>query len=460
MVDHEAEIRRIRDELDDLQRRSADEMRAQQDRRLASLVRFHLARSLNPAYREFLRAHGVEHEDDLPRSVAELARLPITSRAFLQESNYAARPCVPPEEVQKVIETSGTSGNPLRLPYTYEMTRRSYQDLLARAFIIGGVDPLVPSYWVVHWEPGGKDDWSSHLGARSFEALAGEGRALVASTRTAAAEHWQCLAAHRPRWAVSAPVFFMAFAAYCEHEGLDLASCSLQRLMLGGATCLPEDRAMIRRAYGAEHVHMFYPSTEALVMGSELPDGSGYVCFEDEVLVDVVDAHGLPVKIGERGRVLLTYLCCRGFPVIRYAIGDAATYLGAAPGFPGFKLIADINRIDAGEIGEARLPFSEIELMPRQFLGRGVPVRAFQIARRRLGVKDVPVFRIETAVADRATIERIALDVFTQNPQMKDMLDSGMIHAPAVELYPPGGLTRGRFKVPLYVDERQQQYEQ
>lgn len=456
MADHEAAMRRIRDELDDLQRRSADEMRAQQDQRLAALVRFHFAESRNPAYRDLLRAHGIAHEDDLPRSVEELGRLPITSRAFLQASDYAARPCVPPEEVQKIIETSGTSGQPLRVPYTYTLVRRCYQDLLARAFLLGGIDPLERCYFVAHWEPGGKDDWSSHLGARAIEALVGGGRTLIASTRTSPAEHWQNILAHRPRWAVSAPVFFMALAAYCEQERLDLASCSLERVVLGGATCLAEDRAMIRRAYGLEHVHMFYPSTEALVMGSELPDGSGYVCFEDEVLVEIVDAHGQPVKAGERGRVLLTQLCNHGYPVIRYAIGDAAVYLGDAPGYPGFKLIAGIQRTDAGELGEARLPYSEIELMPRQFLQRGVPVRAFQIARRRIGVKDVPVFRIETAVQDRARVERIALDVFTQNPQMKDMLDSGIIHPPVVELYPPGGLTRGRFKVPLYVDERQE----
>jgi phenylacetate-CoA ligase len=451
-----AHVARLRAELDALQRSSVDEQRARQNERLAALLRFHFASSRNPAYRQLVEAHGIAHADDLPRTVDELHRLPVVTRAFLQEANYAGQPGVPADEVQKTIETSGTAGNPLHVPYTYEFVRRGYQDFIARAAILGGMNPLDRSYWVVHWEPNGRDVWSSHVGARAFAAGVGPERAMIVSTHTALAQHWQNLAAHQPVWAASAPAFFMAFAGYCEQQGLDLASCSLQRVMLGGATLLIEDRRMLERAFGLERAHMFYPSTEALIIGSELDGTTTYLCFEDEVLVELVDQRGQPVKPGEQGRVLLTHLANRGFPVIRYAIGDVATYVGPSSDFAGFKLIAEIRRIDAGEIGDARLPFSEIEMMPRQLLARGIPVRAIQVARRRRGLHDVPVFRIETSVEDRAAIERALLDIFRQNPQMRDMLDAGVIHPPVLELYAPGQLSRGRLKVPVYVDERGQ----
>lgn len=307
----------------------------------------------------------------------------------------------------------------------------------------------------MHWEPNGRDVWSSHVGARALAALVGPERTMIVSTHTTPPEHWRNLATHQPRWSASAPAFYLAFATYCEQQRLDLAACSLRRLLLGGATLLPEDRRMLERAFGLERAHMFYPSTEALVIGSELDGTTTYLCFEDEVLVEVVDARNRPVKPGERGRVLLTHFSNRGYPIIRYAIGDGATYVGPATAFAGLTLIADIQRLDAGEIGEARLPFSEIERMPRQFMARGIPVRAIQVARQRRGAHDVPVFRIETPIGDRAAIERAVFEIFTQNAQMRDMLAAGMIHPPVVELYAPGQLSRGRLKVPVYVDERE-----
>ncbi|HLZ10192.1 MAG TPA: hypothetical protein VKT80_16495, partial [Chloroflexota bacterium] len=120
----------------------------------------------------------------------------------------------------------------------------------------------------------------------------------------------------------------------------------------------------------------------------------------------------------------------------------------------GCRIIDEIQRLDSGEIGDSRLPFSEIEQMPRLLLRRGIPVRALQVARRRDGLKDVPVFRLETALQDRDKIEAAVLDVFTRNAQMKDMLEGGMIHPPSVELYVIGALSRGRLKVPIYLDER------
>lgn len=124
---HTEELDRIRRDLDALQRLSADELRARQNQRLAALLRFHFAEARNPAYRQLLQAHGIAHEDDLPRTIDELNRLPILTRAFLQEADYARQPCVPVDEVQKIVETSGTAGGaapgalhvhlrPLRLP--------------------------------------------------------------------------------------------------------------------------------------------------------------------------------------------------------------------------------------------------------------------------------------------------------------------------------------------------------
>jgi phenylacetate-coenzyme A ligase PaaK-like adenylate-forming protein len=429
-------------------------MRACQDRRLAAIVRYHFNNEWNGAYRALLSSHGIEHESDLPRTVDEIGRLPTISRRFLEEGDYASRPAVAVEEVRKIVETSGTSGNPLRVPHTHESMKRCYGEFLARSAILGGMDPLEPSYSIVHWVPGGKDNWASYAGTLLFQDLVGLDRAMIVSTHTTPAEHWQNLIVHRPRWALSTPVFFLSFAGYAEQQGIDLSGCSLERCLFAGATGTEEDLRFIAKTYGLDGVHFMYGTTESFLPGAELADRSGYLCYEDEFVVEILDDSDRPVPVGERGRIVLTNLGNRGYPGIRYLQGDAVTFLGQSSDFPGCKVIAKIQRVDSGEIGDARVPYSEIELMPRLLFQRGIPVRALQIARRRDGRKDVAVFRIETPVQDRELVESVVREIFSRNVQVRDMLDGGIIHPPVVELYSVGTLSRGRFKVPVYLDER------
>ncbi len=447
-------LRSIQDDLDTLHRISPDELRSRQDCRLAEIVRFHFKNERNGAYRELLRSYGIEHESELPRTVDDLSKLPTITRRFLEDGNYAEKPCVAWDEVRKVVETSGTSGNPLRVPHTHESMRKCDGEFIARSALLGGMNLEDHSYAVVHWVAGGKDDWASYQGTRLFQEIVGSDKAMIVSTHTTPAEHLANLQSHAPRWAFSTPVFFLSLTGHAEAAGVNLANFSIRRLLLAGATGAPEDLRFLQQAYGLDGVHFLYASTESFVPAAELPDRSGYVCFEDECIVEVLDDQDRPVDVGERGRAVITVLGNRGYPGIRYVQGDAVTLLGRSSEFPACTVIGQIQRIDSGEIGDARLPYSEIELMPRLLLQRGIPVRALQIARQRNGLKDVPIIRIETSLRDRERIEREASEIFARNVQVRDMLDGGLIHPPVVEIYPVGALSRGRLKVPVYLDER------
>jgi phenylacetate-coenzyme A ligase PaaK-like adenylate-forming protein len=447
-------VQRIQEDLDRLSGLSADEIRAKQDSRLADIVRFHFNNERNDAYRTLLRKHGITHESELPRAVDDITRLPLISRRFLEESDYSHRPAVPQEDVRKIVETTGTSGSPLRVPHTYATMRRCYGEFIARSALLGGMNPGDPSYAIVHWVPGGKDDWASYAGTLLFQELVGPERAMIVSTHTTPEEHWQNLQTHQPQWAFSTPVFFLSFAGYAERMGIDLRKCSLRHLLLAGASGAPEDIQFLTQTYGLESVHFLYATTESFIPAAQLPDRSGYVCFDDECIVEVLGSDDRQVDLGDRGRTVITSLGNQGYPGIRYEQGDAVVHLGPSSTFPGCRVIDEIQRLDSGEIGDSRLPYSEIELMPRLLLQRGIPVRALQVARRRDGLKDVPVFRIETSVQDRVMIESAVRDIFVRNVQMKDMLEGGMIHPPVVELYSIGALSRGRLKVPIYLDER------
>ena len=123
------DLQRIRADLDRLSRSSVDEIRSQQDRRLAEIVRFHFNNERNTSYRTLLNAHGIKDEAELPRTVDDIGRLPMISRQFLEAADYSRRPCVPFEDVRKIVETTGTSGSPLRVPHTRESMRETSDDL-------------------------------------------------------------------------------------------------------------------------------------------------------------------------------------------------------------------------------------------------------------------------------------------------------------------------------------------
>ena len=67
-----------------------------------------------------------------------------------------------------------------------------------------------------------------------------------------------------------------------------------------------------------------YGSREFMLVASECEKHNGLHVSAENLLVEIVDDRGLPVKDGEIGRILVTDLHNYGMPFIRYEIGDLA----------------------------------------------------------------------------------------------------------------------------------------
>jgi phenylacetate-CoA ligase len=86
----------------------------------------------------------------------------------------------------------------------------------------------------------------------------------------------------------------------------------------------PEARAAIRAGFGAPIVDVF-GTTEGL-MGATDPDGDVFAFNSDTCIVELVDADDRPVPIGTpSAHVLITNLCNRVQPLIRYRVEDRFT---------------------------------------------------------------------------------------------------------------------------------------
>ena len=102
----------------------------------------------------------------------------------------------------------------------------------------------------------------------------------------------------------------------------------LKSIMACAGTVTDEVRGKLGRVFGAR-VHNKYGSRECADMACECAVG-GFHIYSTGVHLEIVDDAGQPVPAGTTGRILVTLLQNRRFPLIRYEIGDIGALSSAA----------------------------------------------------------------------------------------------------------------------------------
>ena len=102
----------------------------------------------------------------------------------------------------------------------------------------------------------------------------------------------------------------------------------LKTIMACAGTLTDEARTKLARVFGAR-VHNKYGSRECADMASECAVG-GFHIYATGVHLEIVYDAGQPVPVGTTGRILVTLLQNRRFPLIRYEIGDIGALSSAA----------------------------------------------------------------------------------------------------------------------------------
>lgn len=189
-----------------------------------------------------------------------------------------------------------------------------------------------------------------------------------------------------------------------------------RRVSTNSEPLLPEDRDAIRRAWGAT-VHNLWGSTEIGVQAVGCGQGDGLHVCEDEVILERVDADGVPVGSDEpAARTLATGLANRTFPFIRYDLGDEITFLpGECPCGSAFLRIADVTgrRDDDFSYGAITVPASAF----RHVLGTDPRITEYQVTQTATGAQILVVGDPDLAAlsgAVEAAVRRYGL----QRPQI------------------------------------------
>jgi phenylacetate-CoA ligase len=306
------------DDLEPIERASADELRALQLERL----RWSLAHAYQnvPHYRKAFDAKGV-HPRDLVH-LADLSKFPFTVKTDLRDNYPFGMFAVPRDKVVRVHASSGTTGKPTVVGYTRNDID-VWATVMARSIRAAGGRPgdIVHIAYGYGLFTGGL---GAHYGAEKL------GCTVVPMSGGQTEKQVQLIADFKPRVIMVTPSYMLAIAEEMERQGIDPASCSLEIGIFGAEPWTPTMREAIESRLAMDAIDI-YGLSEVIGPGVAqecIETKDGLTVWEDHFYPEVVDpSTGEVLPEGERGELVFTSLSKEALPIVRYRTRDLTRLL-------------------------------------------------------------------------------------------------------------------------------------
>ena len=266
-----------------------------------------------PPGAERLATAGITAAGDIG-SLADLSRIPFTTKADLRASYPFGLLAVEREQLVRVQASSGSHGKPTVVGYT-RGDLETWTELMARCMTMAGVRPGM----VIHNANG----YGLFTGGLGFHQ-GGEriGATVVPVSGGFTARQAMLLRDLGADVLVSTPSYALAIAqALAEDRGT--TSLPVRLGLFGGEPWTEAMRGQIERALPLRAVS-FYGLSEMCGPGvaAECPARTGLHVQEDHFIAEVIDAGGHAVPPGTEGELVFTTLTKEALPLLRYRTGD------------------------------------------------------------------------------------------------------------------------------------------
>jgi hypothetical protein len=409
-------------------------------RRAGALLCFHAGQSRNPAYRELLAEAEVD-----PADPSQWSQVPVIDKHWLARAGYDRQPACPGPVL--IMGTSGSTAAQVLVPVTAQSANRGLGDNFLRALVMSGVGPG-QRHWGIEHRPDGQaqGETGSSISMTWLARHCGD-NAMVTVATEPLGEQLRRAAAFAPDTISGSPGFLQQVAR--EANGLQP-----RLLMYGGAALASSDADRLRARFPETRLAAFYPTTDAGALGVAADRDGIYRTFSETHFIEVLDAAGQHVPAGSRGDVVVTQFGARAAPIIRYRVGDRATYRGWAE---GRLLLSGIERAAEAAIGSTLVPYRDLQTWAPRLAVHDPSVVAVQLVRVYSldDQREQPVVRV-IGGAGRAELGARALALLDEFPQIAAEVASGELASPRVEFRDPPATLAGHWKIPYYVDERAQ----
>jgi phenylacetate-CoA ligase len=304
--------------LEPIETASRDEISALQLARLRDTV--HRAYTNVPHYRAAFDGAGV-HPDDI-RTLADIARLPFTTKADLRANYPYGMFAVPREQVVRVHASSGTTGTPTVVGYT-QQDIDTWADLVARSIRAAGgrAGDVVHVAYGYGLFTGGL---GAHYGAERL------GCTVIPMSGGQTEKQVQLIHDLRPDVIMVTPSYMQVIIEEFARQGLNAVDSSLRVGIFGAEPWTEAMRADIERRAGIDAVDI-YGLSEVMGPGvaSECVESKdGPVIWEDHFYPEIIDPEtGAVLPDGSEGELVFTSLTKQALPVIRYRTRDLTALL-------------------------------------------------------------------------------------------------------------------------------------
>jgi len=283
------------------------------------LLRRHLAQAIKaPFYRERLDSLGI---DPAQVKLADLARLPLTSRHDL-EAAPATFLAEPPEHQVDLALTSGSTGEPILVPYT-----------------AGDLDRLAFNEQLNFWGAGIRAhdrillcvtlDRCFVAGLAYYQGLVKLGATAIRSGPGQPARQWELMDRLQPTGLVGVPSFLLKMAIYGEEQGLSPKNRGIKTLVTIGEPVRKGDGSLtplgqeLEEAWGSK-VFSNHGATEMETAFNECTASCGGHVHPELMLAEIIDEAGRVLPPGQPGELVVTPLGVEGLPLLRFRTGDIA----------------------------------------------------------------------------------------------------------------------------------------
>jgi len=285
-------------------------------------MRATLARVLShPVY---ARRFGDVRPPDIVRP-AQWSRLPFLTKEELRDAYPFDLACGGPAGYRRVHMSSGTSGQPILIPYTVADVEQ-WGEVMARCYVAAGVTPrdviqITPSFGLF---TGG---FGFHYGAEKLGAMvipAGAGRTSL---------QLRLLRDLKATVVAAIATYPLRLIEVAREEGFDLGGLSLRVGILGSEMWSDELRTRIERTLAIRAYDIIgMTETGGPGLGIDCAARAGIHVWEDHYFVEIVDpATGHALPDGTQGELVVSTLTREGLPLVRYRTHDLTRVISRDP---------------------------------------------------------------------------------------------------------------------------------
>jgi len=277
----------------------------------------------NSFYKNLFQQNKVT--SDQITSLEDLHRLPLTTKADLRDSYPLGFMSVPREQIVRYQGTSGTTGKPTWVAYTYNDVEK-WSNLCARFLVSGGLkkEHTVQLSFGFGLFTGG---FGLHFGIEKV------GAAIIPISSGNSDRQLTCMKDLQPEILICTPSYALKLMDTLQNGDVDRSQINLEHAFFGGEPWTEDMRVRIEDGLNIKCWNNYgLAEVQGPGVSGECAYRNGMHIQEDQFLFEVIDPDTLePLPDGERGEFVITPLCREGFPVIRYRTRDIGYLINDGP---------------------------------------------------------------------------------------------------------------------------------